>query len=92
VKRWPKTDIRHCRHWNLDAKFVILLLCFLLPVPLMLVAGQEHASTPLASPSSTPGKFVDITERSGINFRYQASHTSKKYLPETMGAGVALFD
>src|SRR5260370_16706094 len=58
----------------------------------MLVAGQEHASTPPASPSSTPGKFVDITERSGINFRYQASHTSKKYLPETMGAGVALFD
>src|SRR5467141_1689154 len=39
-----------------------------------------------------PGKFVDITARSGVNFRYQASHTSKKYLPETMGAGVALFD
>lgn len=38
------------------------------------------------------GKFVDITERSGIHFRHLASHTSKKYLPETMGAGVALFD
>ena len=91
MKRWTKTDIRHCRYRNLDARFVILFLC-LLPVPLILVAGQEHASTPRASPSSTPGKFVDITARSGINFRYQASHTSKKYLPETMGAGVALFD
>ena len=92
MKRWPKTDIRHCRYWNLDARFVILFLCLLLPVPLILVASQEQASTPLTSPSATPGKFVDITARSRINFWYQASHTSKKYLPETMGAGVALFD
>ncbi|MEQ1472269.1 MAG: CRTAC1 family protein [Candidatus Acidiferrum sp.] len=35
---------------------------------------------------------MDITERVGVKFQYQASHTSKKYLPETMGAGVALFD
>ena len=92
MKRWPKTDIRHSRYGNFDARSVILLLCLLLPVPLMLVAAQEHSSTPPGSPSSTPGKFVDSTVRSGINFRYQASHTSKKYLPETMGAGVALFD
>ena len=58
----------------------------------MLLAGPERACTPPASPSGTPGKFVDITARSGIDFRYQASHTSRKYLPETMGAGVALFD
>src|SRR5467141_2846013 len=92
MKRWPKADIRHCRYGNVDARFAFVLLCVLLPVPLMLVVGQEHASTPQASPLGTPGKFVDITARSGINFRYQASHTSKKYLPETMGAGVALFD
>ena len=36
--------------------------------------------------------FADITQRLGINFQYQASHTSRKYLLETMGAGVALFD
>jgi len=35
---------------------------------------------------------VDITQKSGVNFRYQASHTSRKYLIETMGPGVALFD
>jgi enediyne biosynthesis protein E4 len=40
----------------------------------------------------TPGRFVDITKKSGVNFQYQSSHTSNKYLIETMGAGVALFD
>src|SRR5437868_2344807 len=38
------------------------------------------------------GNFVDVTRSSGANFEYLASHTSKKYLLETMGAGVALFD
>src|SRR5579863_7224148 len=40
----------------------------------------------------TPGHFVDATEKLGIHFRQQASHTSKKYLIETMGSGAALFD
>jgi hypothetical protein len=38
------------------------------------------------------GHFVDATERLGIHFRQQASPTAKKYLLETMGSGVALFD
>ena len=42
--------------------------------------------------SSTSDIFVDITQKLGVSFQYKASHTSKKYLPETMGAGVALFD
>ncbi|MGA8866681.1 MAG: CRTAC1 family protein [Candidatus Sulfotelmatobacter sp.] len=50
------------------------------------LAAQEHA-TP-----ATPGTFVDATQRLGVNFQYRSSHTSRKYLPETMGAGVALFD
>jgi hypothetical protein len=37
-------------------------------------------------------KFVDVTIASGVKFRGQAYHTSKKYLLETMGSGVALFD
>jgi hypothetical protein len=40
----------------------------------------------------TPGNFVDITVASGVRFQHVSSHTSKKYLPETMGSGVALFD
>jgi enediyne biosynthesis protein E4 len=39
-----------------------------------------------------PGKFVDITEKAGVHFLHQAPHTSRKYLIETMGSGVALFD
>jgi hypothetical protein len=52
---------------------------FLLPL-VLLAAGD------------TPGNFVDITAACGVRFRHVASHTSKKYLPETMGSGVALFD
>lgn len=39
-----------------------------------------------------PGNFVDITAKAGIQFQGRASHTTKKYLIETMGSGVALFD
>src|SRR5579863_9217445 len=46
----------------------------------------------LAGAPAAPGNFVDVTPSSGVHFRHIASHTSKKYLPETMGAGVALFD
>ena len=44
------------------------------------------------APKIVPGKFVDITQQSHIDFLAQASHTDKKYLIETMGSGVALFD
>jgi enediyne biosynthesis protein E4 len=61
-------------------------------IPVRITAQEIQKSA--ASPSSgvTPGLFIDITQKSGVNFRYQASHTSKKYLIETMGPGVALFD
>ncbi|HTV06058.1 MAG TPA: CRTAC1 family protein [Acidobacteriaceae bacterium] len=39
-----------------------------------------------------PGKFVDVTNAVGVHFIGQASHTAKKYLIETIGSGVALFD
>src|SRR5947207_7460464 len=39
-----------------------------------------------------PPKFIDTTSLVGIRFRNMASHTSKKYLIETMAPGVALFD
>lgn len=45
-----------------------------------------------AALESTAGLFVDVTQASGIHFGGVASHTSKKYLIETMGSGVALFD
>jgi enediyne biosynthesis protein E4 len=49
------------------------------------------AERPSAS-GSAPVRFTDVTSELGVDFRYLASHTPKKYLIETMGGGVALFD
>jgi hypothetical protein len=40
----------------------------------------------------SPLTFVSITAQSGVGFRHAASKTSQKYLLETMGGGVAIFD
>jgi len=58
---------------------------------LSVVAQTPRAKTQ-ANPAPVAGKFVDATEKLGIHFVQQASPTSKKYLLETMGSGVALFD
>jgi hypothetical protein len=55
-------------------------------------AQQKPAATHPTDQALIPGKFVDVTALSGVKFRHMASHTSKKYLLETMGSGVALFD
>jgi hypothetical protein len=39
-----------------------------------------------------PPIFTDVTTSSGVKFRNEASHTSQKYLTETMGGGVAMLD
>jgi hypothetical protein len=54
-------------------------------------AQQQPQSAP-APGDMVPGNFVDITAKAGIQFQGRASHTTKKYLIETMGSGVALFD
>lgn len=53
----------------------------------MLAAG----SLDLLPPTSRVN-FTDVTESSGITFPHAASKTSVKFLPETMGGGVAIFD
>src|ERR1700704_1433707 len=56
-------------------------------------ASSQKVVTSAAPPASTSiPKFEDVTEKLGIHFQHQASPTSKKYLLETMGSGVALFD
>jgi enediyne biosynthesis protein E4 len=76
------TELLVCLFWSSS-------LSASLPV---LISAQETPKSSAASPGATPGLFVDITKKSGVNFTNQASHTSKKYLIETMGSGVALFD
>ena len=64
------------------AAYVSLIVAM---IPLCSVA-QSKVET------DVPGAFVDVTANSGVAFSAKASHTSKKYLPETMGSGVAVFD
>jgi hypothetical protein len=47
----------------------------------------------MRAPATQPViEFEDVTAKSGIRFQHQASRTSRKYLPESMGAGVAILD
>jgi enediyne biosynthesis protein E4 len=73
-------------------------------VALMIVAVSAHSQAPATKSQTTPdaasvqptasipGNFVDITAKSHVSFTNRASHTPNKYLIETMGSGVALFD
>ncbi len=42
--------------------------------------------------AKSPVTFTDITSKTGIKFHHVASTTTQKYLLETMGGGVAIFD
>ena len=61
-----------------------------------LLLALIFVTTPILSrcsdlPPAQP-RFSDTTSALGIHFQHVASHTSRKYLIETMGSGVALFD
>ncbi|MGH9905028.1 MAG: FG-GAP repeat domain-containing protein, partial [Pyrinomonadaceae bacterium] len=69
------------------------------PTPSPQRTGRSYAAAdPLKSPPPpgpqglSPLTFTDITAQTRINFAHAASKTSLKYLLETMGAGVAVFD
>jgi len=48
---------------------------------------------PPVRPAVAPGvRFADATAAAGIKFVHNSGRAGKKLLPETMGAGVALFD
>lgn len=69
-----------------------LALMLFLAVPYRYVEGQSPTHEKTSLPEPAPARFVDVTTALGVNFLYQASHTSQKYLLETMGSGIALFD
>jgi enediyne biosynthesis protein E4 len=73
----------------MPSSFRALFFCALLAV--LSASAQSPQSAPAPS-EIVPGNFVDITAKAGIRFQGRASHTAKKYLIETMGSGVALFD
>jgi enediyne biosynthesis protein E4 len=53
---------------------------------------EARRQTSPAQQFPSPITFANATATSGIAFRHNASPTSLKYLAETMGGGVALFD
>ena len=56
-------------------------------------AGDLPKTPPPPGPKAeSPVKFTDITTQSKVDFKHQGSPTSLKYLLETMGGGVAIFD
>ena len=56
-------------------------------------ADELPKTPPPAGPKGqSPVTFTDITAQTRINFKHQGSPTSVKYLLETMGGGVAIFD
>lgn len=63
-----------------------------------LIAALTGACLTRGADEKTAGRnaglptFADITSQSRIDFVNAASHTSQKYLIETMGGGVAMFD
>ena len=71
---------------------ISLLLWSILTLASAAFAQDAKSDASLSASKPIPGRFVDITDKTGIHFDYQSSHTSKKYLIETMGAGAALFD
>jgi len=55
--------------------------------------AETSKTPPSPGPQArSPVTFTDITAQSGVNFVHFAAKTSLKYLPETMGGGVAIFD
>jgi len=65
-------------------------------IPLAALALIAAAPAPPAkAPAPAPHagvRFIDITAASGVKFTHNSGRSGKKYLPETMGAGVAVFD
>jgi hypothetical protein len=69
-----------------------LALALLISAARLGTASQQVVTSSAPTAAKDIPKFVDITEKVGIHFQHHAYPTSKKYLLETMGSGVALFD
>src|SRR5580698_9754038 len=67
--------------------FTVACLSMILIAPAFWQATSQAADTPAGSI-----RFTDVTTAVGIHFRHNAGQTGKKWLPETMGSGVAFFD
>ncbi len=65
-------------------RLLVLPLAALLPLALVPRRAETQTGGPI--------RFADGTAYAGITFRHNSGAFGKKYLPETMGSGLALFD
>ena len=70
----------------------VVTIALALPVSAQQPSASKKTGRESALRSTPPVQFVDVTADLGIHFVHQASPTTQKYLVETMGAGVAVFD
>jgi hypothetical protein len=59
---------------------------------LSVLAALVGAASSLTTAAPALPTFTDVTSAAGITFRHENGAFGKKYLPETMGSGVAVFD
>ncbi len=56
-------------------------------------AGLTFTAAGASAPAGADGpRFVDVTRTSGVAFTHETGAFGKKWLPETMGSGVLIFD
>ena len=66
-------------------KTVFAIFCAITCTSVVAAVTAGSGSTPVVH-------FTNITQKAGIHFHQNAGKAGGKYLPETMGSGVALFD
>ena len=61
-------------------------------IPRAALAAAVVLAAALEAATPTAVRFTDVTAAAGIRFRHNSGRAGRKYLPETLGAGCALFD
>ena len=62
------------------------------PAWVLAVAASAGLLQAAAAQTAGPIRLSDITAASGVRFEHSTGATGRKYLPETLGSGVAVFD
>ncbi len=76
-------------HYALFLVSTLLVVCSVVKKTALFGASQKGSAS---SPVGSATHFEDITRASGIHFVHSNGAFGKKWLPETMGAGVAFLD
>ncbi|HEX2777640.1 MAG TPA: VCBS repeat-containing protein, partial [Candidatus Acidoferrales bacterium] len=85
TSKWPR------RKWIIGACAASAFVILLAATEITAVGGAaQKRETPSASEGAT--QFEDVTRAAGIHFVHNNGAFGKKWLPETMGPGVAFLD